>query len=143
VRYSFVPLSKEFVPYIAARAMPTWTEDMQGVVALKHGVPCAAILFEHWTPNGARMHWCIDDPFVLRHRFLENVLEFMFDDCGKKVLHGFIVETNMKSRKLAEHMGAVESGRLKDGWDEGVDIVIYDLRPDACNYYQEKESWAA
>jgi hypothetical protein len=56
---------------------------------------------------------------------------------------GLTPSNNTKSLKFNKKLGFVEVFRIEDGFDEGVDYVIQELRKENCRWINERCSRAA
>lgn len=120
-------------------------EDTKGITAidLDANKTVAMVILDNWTQNGVQCHIAIDDPMVLRHGFLEECMDYVFNVCGKKKAWGLIPADNEKALKLNKHMGFVEVVRLKDGYADGVDSVIMEMTRETSKYIPEPAKLAA
>ena len=114
--------------------------DTRGVVAVDdEGRVLAASLMDTWSFNSCHMHLFIENPFVIRHGFLQELFGFVFgDESGREVAIGIIAEDNKKSLKMAKHLGFKEVSRIPDGYKKGVDYVLTHLRKEDCKWIGDK-----
>ena len=114
--------------------------QFRGLKAVKDGKILGIIGLDYWTPTAVQMHVWVGSPMALRGgRFISEALRYAFITCGKKVAFGIIPSDNVKALKFIWHVGFVEIGRLKDGWDNGVDMVINEIRPGNCRWLEERK----
>ena len=90
--------------------------------------PVGAALFDMWTHTGVCVHWWMDTPMLIRHGFFNEICSYVFGECGKNVIIGIIPDNSVKSMNLAVKLGLVEVGRIKEGYNVGVDQVILEVR---------------
>ncbi len=137
----FVPLREYHWPWIAAQAQPELTPRTRGIVALdENGTILAATVFDTWTYTSGQAHFAISNPLVLRHGFFEECLDYFFNYCDKRVLIGLVPSNNAKSLRLTKHIGFTEVFRMKDGYDHGIDYVVFEMRKENCRWIHGKES---
>ena len=99
------------------------------------GTLLGVIGFDYWTPAAVQMHVWIKSPLALRGgKWLKEVFTYAFVTHGKKVAFGIIPSDNPKALKFIKNVGFVELSRLKDGWDDGIDMVINEIRPGFCRW---------
>ena len=71
VHVRYAPLREAGWRWLAARARPVRCEDTEGFIALRGNTIVGAVAMDSWTTNSCLGHIAIEDPFVLRHGFLE------------------------------------------------------------------------
>ena len=104
--------------------------------------------FDGWTPSSVALHVALDTPSALRH-LIYPVFGLVFDPepegCGKRRINLTVLSTNTRSLALVKHLGFKETHRVKDGWDLGVDIVVFEMRREHCRWirHETEEVWAA
>ena len=112
------------------------SEDTSGMMAidLDKNETVGAVIFDNWTPNSVTAHIMFTTPMVLRHGFLEEAFNFVFNTCDRKYVLGIVKSDNEKAQKFDENMGFVEQFRLKDGHCDGTDIIYYAMHRDDCKF---------
>ena len=118
------------------------TSGIKGIVALDdnskiHGM----IVMDTWTENSCQVHIAIDTPMVFRCGLLEESFDYIFDFCGRGIVYGITPANDKRALKFNQHAGFVEVARLKDAHEEGVDLIIQEVRKE--NYYGQRRSRAA
>lgn len=83
--------------------------------------------FGGWTPNTVSMHVAMDSPFALR-MLAPASLFYAFRESGKKAALGLTVGDNAQALALNRKLGFKEVYRQRDGWSDGVDLVLQELR---------------
>ena len=133
--YEFKALAPVHWMEIPEEARPRRCEDTRGIVALKEGKLVAACVLDSWTENSCQIHIHIEDPFVLKHGFAEEVFSYVFsEDSGRKVIIGVTPADNARALKFITHMGFEEVGRIPDGFKDGVDYVLTTMRREECEW---------
>jgi hypothetical protein len=90
------------------------------------------VLYDHFTPNSAQIHVYVVNPFgCLRLR--REAFRYPFEMLQRNVLIG-IVESQSKALKFALELGFREVGRVKDGFSDGSDSVILEMRKHECKW---------
>lgn len=119
-------------------------EDMRGVFARDADtkVVLAGCVLNNWTYSAVHAHIWIDNPMVLRHGFLEEVANYVFNTSGKELMVGMVPGDNAEALKLDEHIGFKEKYRIKNGYMHDVDYVIMEAtREDLARWLpQENEN---
>ena len=118
------------------------SEDTTGITAidLDTNNTVGACVMDNWTANSVQVHFMVDTPMVLRHGFLEECFDFMFNHKGVKYLYGLVPGDNEKALKLNKHMGFTERLRLPEAFADGVDYVVMELTRDNCKYLPEERA---
>jgi RimJ/RimL family protein N-acetyltransferase len=113
--------------------------DMTSILA--YNVTTNAILagcvMDNWTESSCQIHFCIDNPMAIRHKFFEEIAEFVYDTAGRTVMHGLVPADNLKALALDKKIGFREVTRLTDAFKLGVDYVLLEMRKEDCNFYTE------
>jgi len=119
-------------------------EDSQGIVAYDDEYNILAVVVaDSFTVDACCVHIAVDNPFVMRHGFLEEVARHLFVTCGRKRLFGMVPENNKKALKLDAHLGFTEVARVPDAVAEGVAYVIMRLEKQDCRYLPQEFREAA
>lgn len=101
---------------IAAFCMKDGAECVMGMVGL-----------DGWTPTCAMAHWYIRQPRCLLPLWNE-LLKYLTIH-GKQKIIGTTPSNNVRAlRMIFNKLGWQEIGRIRDGWSDGVDIVISEYR---------------
>ena len=123
--------NKDEVSYISRLMGYSPTNDCKGVVYSEHGVPDAAALYDHWTPNSVNVHiWANSPKPLFNPHFQRAIFSYPFFQCQKNLLIAITPADNAPSLKFSESLGFRETYRIRDGWKIGVDLVIKELTRD-------------
>lgn len=111
-------------------------EDTGGLVAYNKDTDelLAACIWDNWTRNSVQCHFMVKNKIALKHGFVEEVADFVFNHQGKKFIYGMVPGDNEKAIKLNEHFGFTEKLRLEEAWADGVDYVVMELKKENCRY---------
>ena len=114
-------------------------EDTKGIIAIdvETNAPIAVCVMDGWTYTSVQVHFAIMRKMVLRHGFLEEVADFVFNKCGKDLMIGLVPGNNELALKMDSHIGFTEAYRVKDGFDKGVDYCILELRKEDCRWLEQ------
>jgi len=99
----------------------------------------AAIALDSWSHNGVFIHIAVEDPLVFRNGFAEECFNYIFVKCNRKILLGATPANNEKALRFNRHIGLKEIYRIRDGYEDGVDYVIQELRREDCRYLNGQE----
>jgi len=125
--------------WLHRRCHPILCADTIGITAVdeKSNIMAVAAM-DSWAPNSCQLHWAIDNPMVLRHGFIEELCEFVFNTRDRGMIIGLVPATNEKAIKLNKHIGMEEIGRVAGGYEIGCDLVIMQLHRDKCRWITEE-----
>ena len=123
--------------WVCAQVPVIACQDTSGIIATKAGEPVAACILDNWSHSSVQFHIMITNPFVLRCGFMEVCADHVFNKCNRESIYGYIPADNVKSVRLAEHVGFKVVVRLKDAWKKGVDYLIVEMRKDDCKFLPE------
>ena len=117
-------------------ARPNICEDTKGITALDgDNVPQAVCVFDSWSHNSCIIHIWINNPFVLKHGFAEEVFNFVFsEESGRTKIIGGIPSDNLRAIKFTNHVGLKETYRIVDGYKIGVDFILFEINKEDCRY---------
>jgi len=118
-------------------ARPNICEDTRGITALdENDTPQAVCVFDSWSYNSCIIHIWINNPFVLKHGFPEEVFNFVFsEESGRNKIIGITPSDNLKALKFIKNIGFKEIYTISDGFKVGVDYVITEMNKDECRYF--------
>jgi len=137
VKVGFRPLdSKQDWEWFIERNPLTYVADMKGIIAVNmdNGDVLAGCVMDTWTETSCQVHFAIDNPFVIRHGFFNEVSRFVFDTAGRLTMYALIPANNAKSLSVANKIGFKEVTRLSEAFKRGVDYVLLELRKSHCNF---------
>ena len=134
--FSFVASTVQHIDCMG-ESRPNICEDTKGITALDgDNVPQAVCVFDGWSPNSCIIHIWINNPFVLKHGFAEEVFNFVFsEESGRTKIIGITPSDNLKALRFIKHIGFKEIFRISDGCEVGVDFVVTEMNKDKCRYY--------
>lgn len=117
-------------------------EDTSGIIAidLDKNETVGACITDNWTRNSVQCHFMISSPMVLRHGFIEECFDFIFNHCDRRYIYGFVPSDNEKALKLNAHMGFTEILRLPEAFADGVDYVVMECTRANCKYLPKTEA---
>lgn len=103
------------------------------------GVLLAAALFDNWTHTAVTAHiWANKPQGLFSKEFLEAIFSYPFIMCNKKVIVTTTPSNAKDSLAVSRAFGFRETYRIKDGWNDGIDMVIKEMRREDCRYIQKE-----
>lgn len=132
----------EHYPWIAERASLSLTREFRAIEAVDEDGILAMVGYDGWLPNCCSMHVAVERPFPAR-RFLRQAFGIPFLESGRDIVVGWVLGTNRKALDLDRRLGFRETHRIRDGWEKGVDLVLFEMRRHECRWIQERQRRAA
>jgi hypothetical protein len=132
----------EHYPWIAERAGLTIGPTFRAIEAVdSNGRVHGAVGYDGWTRSSVSVHVAVDHPAALRH-LVRPGFRIPFDEFNRLVIVATVLSTNAKSLRLVKHLGFIETHRIVDGWDVGVDLVLFEMRRSHCRWVEQKKEAA-
>lgn len=97
----------------------------------------AGCVMDTWTESSCQIHFCIDNPLVIRHGYFQEIAKFVYDVANRVVMYGLVPHNNAKALSVDKKIGFKEVTRLKDAFKLGVDFVLLEMRKEDCKFYSE------
>ena len=132
-------VSEEEWDWIKERAQCVRCEDTVGMTAYCDGELVGAVAFDTWSYNSCVIHIAFEDFLTFKHGWPEAVFGYIFNQCDKGVIIGHTPASNVKALRFNKHIGFVELCRIKDGYEEGIDVVIQEYRKENCKYIRNED----
>jgi hypothetical protein len=120
-------------------------EDTQGIIAYSEsGKILAACVADSFYSDSCNVHMFIDSPIVIKHGFLHEAFNHIFNFCKRSHIFGHVPSDNKKALKLNKHIGFTEVCRIPDGVGTGTDYVVLRMNKIDCPWIKhEKQEEAA
>lgn len=120
--------------WIASRTGCVPTSNATAIAAIgPDGLVRGMVLYEKWTPNSVQAHMAVDSPIVWRS-LVGPAFAYPFEQCGKSLLIAVVPSHNVRSCALVRRFGFTESHRIRDGWETGDDLVMFEMRKEQCRF---------
>jgi len=97
--------------------------------------------YDGWTQSAVSVHVAVDHPAALRH-LVGPGFRIPFDEFNRTVVVATVLSSNHRSLRLVKHLGFIETHRIVDGWDLGVDLVLFEMRRPQCRWVERKKEAA-
>jgi hypothetical protein len=113
-------------------------EDTGGIMAIDSTTnsTVGACIMDNWTQNSVQCHFMISSPMVLRHGFLEDCFDFMFNSMGVSSVYGLVPANNLKAVKLNTNMGFTIKATMEEAYEVGVDYLLMELKRVNCRFLE-------
>jgi hypothetical protein len=89
--------------------------------------------YDCWTPNSVALSIALEHPAALRALLIPG-FKYPFVQEGRGIALATVVATNSRSVRLMGRLGFREVHRLRDGWEPGVDLIVYEMRKERCRW---------
>lgn len=110
----------------------------RGIVALTAaGQVRGMVGYDGWTENAVQMHVALPDPRAAL-ALVRPAFSYPFEEIGVKVAYGLTPADNHRGLALASRLGFRQVYRLQDGWADGVDLVLSEMRREECRWLLPK-----
>lgn len=114
------------------------SRNARGIEAvLPDGRRAGMVVCDGWTPGAVWMHVAVVVPGACRG-LLRAAFSYVFEESGRGLALGQVRASNKRSLALARHLGFEVTGRIRDGWAEGEDVVLLALRREDCRWIQQQ-----
>lgn len=124
-------------PWVSKKTGGSWCDGRgQAIGKVVDGKLIAGVLYEDFNGANVVCHIAGDGNWADR-RFLGVIFDYPFNQMKVKRITVPISGSNMKSRKLVEHMGFVLESRLEQATLDS-DLLLYRLFKDECKYLKGK-----
>jgi L-amino acid N-acyltransferase YncA len=146
VRIQFKALSEDYEwQWLYKRAKATRCDDTQGIVAYSETGRILGILAaDNFSPDICYVHLAIDSPWIIKHGFLHEIGNHLFNICGRSHIFAMVSAKNNRSLKFSKHVGFNEACRIPDGMGTGTDYVVLRMDRADCRWItHEKEQEVA
>lgn len=115
------------------------SKKCKGIVNEIDGEIGAMILYDFWTYTSVQVHIYAPklNAFV-DPKFLKEVFHYPFITCDRKLLVAVTPEESKGSLAVSKWLGFKETYRMKDGWCDGEDMIVKELKRVDCRWLLQK-----
>jgi hypothetical protein len=114
---------KADIPLFTSKTNYHPSSQFGGIVAYTERGVMGMVGLDSWTPNSVMAHWYIRHPRCIMPLWKE--LNLYLAQHGRRKIIGSTPGNNARAlRTMFRKLGFVEIARIKDGWSDGVDMVI-------------------
>jgi hypothetical protein len=121
----------EHLAWLSAKARTVLSPNATGIVAMDGGRMVGGVAYDLWTANSVFAHMAVDVPVAWR-RLLPAVFQYPFRTHG--IILGSIRADNTASLRMARHLGFRVIHRVADGYEQGVAMVLIEMRREECRW---------
>lgn len=105
------------------------TTNANGIVAEEDHKILAMVALDDWTPRSVHIHFYESDTRAMPLLWKELIWYIQLH--GRKLICAVTPASRELSLRLQRALGFKEVYRLEDGWDDGVDLVLTELKVDS------------
>lgn len=109
-------------------------EDSPSIGLLEDGKLIAGVVFNMYTGNGIMLHVAATKNNWLNREFLRAVFSYPFKQLGCTRISGVVRVDNDKAQRFDEHLGFVKEGVIREGDDDGCDLILYGMLKRECRW---------
>jgi RimJ/RimL family protein N-acetyltransferase len=110
-------------------------QGMQGIGLERDGDLVAGIIYEGFNKQSIWAHIAAEPGSQwLNKEYLRFCTLYAFEQCGVKMILGYMDAGNTQALRFATHLGFKEEARISEAAQDGGDIVILKMRPDDARY---------
>ena len=119
-------------------------EDTGGIVAVDSdkNETIAVCIMDTWTEASVQVHMVITNPMVIRHRFFQEVADYVYNVAGREVMVALVPADNAAALSVDQKIGFVELARIPHGSKRDVDTVVLTMTKDQCRFYEVPDGQA-
>lgn len=129
------PAPAEHYPWIAQRAGLVVGDGFRAIEVVDGERILGMVGFDGWTPNACALHIAIESPIALR-KLARQGFRTVFVGLCRRVALASVLSTNKRSRRLVEGLGFRLLTSIKDGWEPGIHMMIYEMRREDCRWLE-------
>ncbi len=114
----------------------------RGIVAhAKDDSVMGMILFDNWTHNAVFGHIVVTNLMCLKHGGLvTEAMDFVFNTCALQYLMGAVPAHKTKAIEFEKKIGFKEVYRLKDGFEEDIDLIFMQMTRDTAVFLPQERA---
>lgn len=122
--------------FFASKGVATnFSAGMQGIAVVRDGEIVGGVLYDDYNKQNIWMHVAGTDGVQWATKtFLKKVFEYPFIQLGVKRITGWVEASNMRARRLDEHLGFKHEATLKGAAQDGGDVMLYVMWREDCRF---------
>lgn len=130
---------ERIMQFVAARVDEESFRDYTALGLEKDGEIVAGVLFTNYTRASILMHVASDGS---RHwitpAFLAATFRYPFIQLGCRRVTGLVRADNGDAQRFDEHLGFRREGVMREGTNDGCDLILYGMLKSECRFLQER-----
>ena len=109
-------------------------EDSPSIGIVENGHIVAGVVYTMYTGTGVCMHVASNKEGWLTKDFLRMAFQYTFIQLGCRRVTGLVRSDNYQAQKFDEHLGFKREGVIREGDDDGCDLIIYGMLRSECRW---------
>lgn len=97
------------------------------------------VAYDGWTHTSAQCHMAVDAPIAWRH-LVRPAFHYPFEEAQRRLLIGLVAANNPKSLRMTQHLGFRRTHTFREGFREGVDLVVFEMTREECRWLSSTEN---
>ena len=128
--------SPEVVKFVSDRifGVVDFPPDAPSIGLEKNGRIIAGVVYTMYTGNGICMHVAADGKGWMTKNYLYTCFAYPFIQLACTRVTGLVRADNLKAQKFDEHLGFVREGVIREGDDDGCDLILYGMLRRECRW---------
>lgn len=98
----------------------------------------AVVAYNGFTYRVCSMHVCGDGGHWIDRQMLRVCFDYVFNHCKCVAVYGQVAANNERALRLDKHLGFREITRLANAVEDGVDLVILEMRREDCRWIKDR-----
>ena len=123
--------------WMSSRLQLDWSSDLRLICQVSRDRLVGVVAFNNFIGNTCMIQAAGDGKRWINKELLWAAADFPFNQCDKEVVLALVRKSHVKSIKLLRGLGFEESYTIKDGYMEGDDLMLLEIRR------QRAEKWLA
>ena len=96
----------------------------------------AMVGFDLWKPGSVQLHVAIESPACAK-AIIRPAFQYPFLQHGCSVVLGLIPSPRAKCVEFVRRLGFEKICQVRDGWDAGADLLVFELRKENCRWIRQ------
>ena len=109
------------------------SEDFQALGRMEGERLIGVVGYNGFCGLTCQIHTAGDGHWVSRE-FIAKTFDYPFVQLGMEHLFAPVAQTNAKALRFDRHMGFTEFGRIKDGYERGIDMIVLTMSKKDCKW---------
>lgn len=108
--------------------------DSPSIGIVENGEVIGGVVYSMFTGNGIMMNVASSNRRWLNKTFLRAAFAYPFKQLGCTRVSGLVRVDNKDAQRFDEHLGFVREGLIREGDDDGTDLIMYGMLRRECRW---------
>lgn len=109
-------------------------DDSPSIGVIEDGEIVGGVVYSMFTGNGIMMNVASSNRRWLTRTFLRAAFAYPFRQLGCTRVSGLVRVDNVDAQRFDEHLGFVREGLIREGDDDGTDLIMYGMLRRECRW---------